>query len=100
MCAVRFGGRPQYIKKNKIEATFPNIEIALRILESIAVCNAPGERSFSSLKRVKGPLRSTVTEANLNDLTMLFINNDILNEINTDEIINKFAAAKAKKVYF
>lgn len=88
----------QYIKKYKIEASFPNLEVALRVLESIPVCNATGERSFSSLKRIKGPQRSTLTQKNLNDMAMLFINNDILQKIDIEPIINRFAAAKARKV--
>lgn len=52
----------QYIKKHKIESTFPNLEIALRIFECIAVANCSGERSFSALKRVKNFHRSTTKQ--------------------------------------
>ncbi|XP_072378017.1 uncharacterized protein [Diabrotica undecimpunctata] len=46
------------LHKNNIIATFPNVEIALRIFLSLMVTNATGERSFSSLKRVKNYLRN------------------------------------------
>jgi len=61
----------QYIKKHKIETTFPNLEVALRIFECVAVANCSGERSFSALKRVKNLYRSTVKEKKLNDISLL-----------------------------
>lgn len=90
----------QYIKKHKLEATFPNVEVALRILESIPVSNASGERSFSSLKHIKPFARNCLTQENLNDLSTLFMNRDILNSMNFDKIIDTFASLKARKKVF
>lgn len=90
----------KYIKKTNIEATFPNISTALRIFETIAICNASGERSFSKLKRIKGPLRSTQTQQMLNDLSILYMNNDILDQIDLDEVISLFALAKSRRKTF
>lgn len=41
------------IKKNQLEDLYPNIWIALRILFTIPVTVASGERSFSKLKLIK-----------------------------------------------
>lgn len=41
------------ITEKKLESTFPNIDVALRIFLSIAATNCTGERSFSTLKRIK-----------------------------------------------
>lgn len=87
----------QYIKKNHLEATFPNIEVALRIFECIAVCNASGERSFNALKRVKNFQRSTMGQDYLNDLAILFIESEMLKHVNVEDIINKFSEAKSRK---
>lgn len=88
----------QYIKRTKIEATFPNICKAIRIFETIAICNASGERSFSGLKRIKGPLRSAETQEMLNDLSILYMNSDILQKI--DYVIELFSLAKARRKTF
>ena len=50
--------------------------------ESIASFNVGGERSFCSLKRIKSPLRSTLTQENLNNLNVLFMNSDTLSQVN------------------
>lgn len=71
--------------------------MALRILECIAVCNATGERSFNALKRFKKFQRSTIGQQNLNDLAILFIESDILKQVDVEDIINKFANTKARK---
>lgn len=56
-----------------------------------------GERSFNALKRVKSFQRSTVTEKKLNRLAILYIENDILKQLDVDLIIDKFVAAKDRK---
>lgn len=87
----------KYLMRNNLEATFSNITTALRIFETIAICNASGERSFSKLKRVKGPLRSTQTQELLNDYSMLYMNNDILKILDCDQLIKSFAMAKVRR---
>ena len=46
-----------YLKKNCLIETFPSVAIILRIYLTLPVANTEGERSFSSLKRVKNYLR-------------------------------------------
>lgn len=100
---LKFVSKPsrmlQYLKKHQLEATFPNIDVALRIFECMAVANTTGERSFSALKRVKNALRSTIGQEKLNDLSTLFIENDLLEKINGDEVINKFIEMKCRKCF-
>lgn len=89
----------QYIKDHKIEATFPNIEVILRIFECIPIANCSGERSFNALKRVKRYDRSTVKESKLNDISILYIENDMLDQIDVDSVIDKFVQLKERKRY-
>ena len=63
----------------------------------MAICNATGERSFNGLKRVKNFQRSTVEQDNLNAFAILFIESDILNKVDVEDIITKFANLKARK---
>ena len=56
--------------------------------------SAECERSFSSLKRIKTRLRTTMGEDYLSDLAILSIEKDIASHIlDYDEVINDFASA-------
>lgn len=89
----------QLIHENKWQDIFPNLWTALRILLTITVTVASGERSFSKLKLIKTYLRSTMLEDRLSDLAILSIENDFAKSLNFTEIIQQFASAKARKVY-
>ena len=56
--------------------------------------NASGERSFSALKRVKYYLRNTMTEDKLNSMSLLYIEQEVLSEMDTTKIIDDFARKK------
>ena len=82
-----------------MSCTFPNVEVLLKILRTIPLSNASGERSFSVLKRVKNYLRSTMGEERSNDMAILYIEKDIFNQINTDKVIDEFAKNKARRKF-
>jgi hypothetical protein len=86
------------IKSNRLESSFPNIEIALRILLSMIVTNCKGERSFSKLKWIKNESRASTTEDRLNNLTLMSIESDLLNDIDFNDIISDFASRKSRSV--
>lgn len=86
------------LKENKIEDTFPNVEIALRIFLSMMVTNCSGERSFSKLKRIKNELRSTMLQERLNSLSLMSIECELLENIDFEDVINDFAQLKSRRV--
>lgn len=86
------------IIKDDLQAIFPNIEIILRIFLCLFVTNAPDERSFSKLKYIKDALRNRMTEEKLNAFALMSIENEILDFINTDEIIDEFVLLKCRKM--
>lgn len=90
----------QVLYENKLISSFPNVNICLRIFFSIMVSNASGERSFSTLKRVKTYLRNSIAQERLNSLAILSINQDLLNEIDVNSVIEQFASMKARKKPF
>lgn len=69
------------IKADKLEETFPNIEIATRIFLCLMVTNCSGERSFSQLKRIKNKLRTTMLQERLSNLSIMSIESEILHNI-------------------
>ena len=77
-----------------------NLFIALRILLTIPVTVASGERSFSKLKLIKTYLRSTMHQQRLNNLALLSIESPICRDINFETVLKNFAEKKARKVRF
>ena len=63
------------------------LQIALTISVSTGKC----EQSFSSLKRVKRYLRTSMTEDRLNSMTILSIEYDMAKQLDKKNIVQKFA---------
>ena len=66
--------------------------MALKLLGTLPITTCECERSFSSLRIVKIWGRSTVTNARLNGLALLFTNREI--DLNVSEMIDLFAQKK------
>ena len=64
----------------------------LHISLTICVTTAQCERSFSSLKRIKTYLRSTMSEQRLVDLAILSIEHKISKSLSLDEVVDNFAS--------
>ncbi|KAL4084944.1 hypothetical protein QTP88_027810 [Uroleucon formosanum] len=83
--------------KSKLNDSFPNVEIALKLFVSIPCSNASGERSFSVLKRVKNYQRSSLSNEKMSALALMSIENCILQSMDWNDFIEEFAAQKARK---
>lgn len=90
----------QYLSMNSRIDDFPNTWIVLRILLTIPVSVASGERSFSKLKLIKTYLRSTISQDRLNNLAILSIENETSSELDFTQLIDNFASLKARKAMF
>ncbi|KAE9544104.1 hypothetical protein AGLY_001793 [Aphis glycines] len=86
-----------FIKKKDYFDIFPNLPVVLRMYLSTALTNCSGERSFSALKRIKNCLRSTTTSTRLNALSLLNIENELLQSLDYSDIITEFATRKSRK---
>jgi Domain of unknown function (DUF4371)/hAT family C-terminal dimerisation region len=87
----------KYIINDRLIPIFPNLYIALKILLTLPVSVASGERSFSRLKLIKNYLRSTMTQDRLSGLSILSIENDISRSLNKEDILRDFCNLKARK---
>jgi len=87
-----------YLSVSNLTENFPNVTIALRIVLTLPVSVATGERSFSKLKLIKNYLRSTMSQDRLVGLSLMSIEHEMLQEIDTEEIMKDFAEKKARKV--
>ena len=60
--------------------------------------NTISERSFSTLKRFKTSIRSTMASSRLNHLLMVHVYKEELDEINMKLIVNKFIKVKEFRI--
>ena len=70
------------------------ITILIRILASMSTSNANNERSFSTLRRLKTWLRSTISQARLTHLAMLHVYKEETENLNPKKIMKIFVEAK------
>ena len=89
-----------HIYKENVLDIYPNVSIALRHLLTLPVTVASGERSFSTLKRLKTYMRSTMAQDRLSALATISIEHEVQQSLDMDEVISRFAEAKVRKVRF
>ena len=89
-----------FLKDHKLMESFPNISVALRVLLTLPVSVASGERSFSKLKLIKSYLRSTMSQERLVGLATISIESELANSIDIRRSVSEFAKQKARKVKF
>ena len=77
-----------------VAATFPNAMIALRLFLTLPCGVASGERSFSALKRIKSPFRSTMSQERTVSLCLMAANVDVLRKLDVNEVSKKFSVLK------
>lgn len=89
----------EFIYSNNLDGNLPNIVIALRILLTLPVSVASGERSFSKLKIIENYLRSSMSQERLTGLALISIENEIASNLDYDELICSFAEKKARIMF-
>ncbi|XP_060854953.1 uncharacterized protein LOC132932593 [Metopolophium dirhodum] len=86
-----------YIRNYNLVEVYPYIDIALRMILCTPATNCSAERSFSTLKRVKSYLRSTMKEERLNALAVLNIESELTRELDYKDIIEDFPNKQSRK---
>jgi len=82
------------ILEDSIECDFPNVDIDFRIILTFMVTNCSAECSFSRLKYIKIPLRTTMQQGRLDALSLLCIEADELCKIGYEDLIKGFTMKK------
>ena len=92
----------KFIIENSLQDVFTQTYILLQILVTMPMTTAEAERCFSTLKRIKTFLRSTMKEERLSALAMLTTEKKLVEEIQdfNELVINKFASIKKRRVDF
>lgn len=84
----------------KLQSTYPNVCIALKIFLTTPATNCTAERSFSALARVNDYRRSTQTQGRLNETAILYIENSMTVKLEFEDIIASFAQKRARRKAF
>ena len=88
-----------FIKDRNLQELYPNVRIVLRILLTLLVTVASGERNFSKLKLIKTYLQSTISQSRLTSLATLTIENEIAEKIDFDKLMSHFSRLLTEKKY-
>lgn len=82
------------VKKDSFQNLYKLLQIAITIPVSSATC----ERSFSTMRRIKNWLRSSMLQQRFTNLSLLNIEKDLLNQLNTETILNKYCMKPRKSM--
>ena len=75
---------------------YPGIYLAIKTLLTYPVTTCVAERSFSGMKRLKTPLRSTMSDERLSSLAVLHVHKH--NKVDVDQVISEFAGKKDRRL--
>lgn len=89
-----------FIIDNHLTDILSEIYKLLLLYFTIPLTTASAERSFSSLKRIKNYLRSTMTNERLDNLAIIAIEKGLLKKIDKNAIIDRFASLKERRKDF
>ena len=73
-----------------VRVLLPELVKLVRIVLTVPVTSCTAERSFSSLRRLKSYMRSTMKQSRLNSVAVTNVHNDILHGLDLDVIANEF----------
>lgn len=81
-------------------SSMPELGTACILFCTLPVTVASAERSFSKLKLIKSYLRSSIAQERLDSLALISIENEAARQLDLNELVDKFAGAKARKKQF
>lgn len=79
---------------------YPAIYELLKIFSTLPVSTATAERSFSTLRRLKDWMRTTMREDRLVALALLNIHRGIADKVDPNKVVDRFAKVKKRKLDF
>lgn len=89
------------MNKNEIyKGMLGEVDILLRIYFTLPVTSATAERAFSSLRRIKTFIRSTMTHCRLNNLFLLYVHTDVTDKLNLSYIAKEFVSVNSRRINY
>ena len=76
------------------------VDKLLRAYLTFPVTSATAERSFSSLRRIKTFLRSSMTQQRLNNLLLLYVHSERTESLNLVSVAKDFVGANSRRMNY
>lgn len=89
----------EFLNQNNQKNIFLEFHKIIVLFSTIPVTSCSCERAFSKLTMVKSKLCSTMTQQRLDSLMFLFIEQQMTNNINYDDVIEEFKVMTPSKLY-
>lgn len=83
-----------------VKRMLSEVDQALILYLTFPVSSTTAERSFSSLRRIKTFLRSTMTQQRLNNLFILYVHSGRTMELDTVRVAREFVSANSHRLAF
>lgn len=91
-------GDPKQLASIINEITYPNLYKPFSVASILSISCATCDRSFSAMRRVKTWLRSAMSQQRFSNLSMIRIERDVSNNIDSEYILCPLACANDKKI--
>jgi hypothetical protein len=75
---------------------YSNLYKLLSLSLTIPISSATCERLFSAMKKIKNWLRTSINQDRFTDLSLIYIERDLSNELSNEKILNKFAISNRR----
>ena len=79
------------LRFNLYSRVYPTVFVAYKLLLTIGVTQVACERTFSKLKLIKTKTRSAISQEHLEAFMLMFVEKDILQKLDHEEIIDTVA---------
>ena len=76
------------------------IDRVLKVYFTVPVTTATAERSFSALKRLKTFVRSSMTQARLNNLLMMYVHDSVTESLDLVDVGNQFVSVNSRRKHY
>ncbi len=81
----------------------PNMFKVVKVLATMPISSCEAERSFSTLRRIKNHMRTTMGQERLSALNVIAMHRARVNQVlleQMDQLIDTFASRKNRRAYF
>ncbi|KAM7480300.1 hypothetical protein LguiA_028513 [Lonicera macranthoides] len=82
------------LKKHRV---YPLVFLLIKLALLLPVATATVERVFSAMKIIKSQLRNRLGDDFMNDCLMAYIEKDVLNSIDNEDVIQRFQNMKSRR---
>lgn len=82
------------------KAMFSEVHVLLLLYLTIPMASATAERTFSTLRRLKNYLRSSMSQERLNHVTILHTHKDRIDQVKLEEIAEEFVTFNERRLQF